>query len=253
MAEDIGSLRHAIAFAGERNVPLVTMGAGSSLLVRDGGIRGMVVRLGAAFSGIETVREDGDDVVMRVGGAAALDSLGRAFAERGVKGANCLNGMRATVAGSMIAMPQLLADAVEEVYVVDRGGRELALARKALMQNGTFRVGRGAVIVAAVLRASRIAAPAFAAECGPPRSSRALGPVFADIGRQRAAGIIAEAGLAGIRVGRVRVDPKDANCFVNEGGAQAAHAVVLMGMIRELVRQHAGLMLESAIRVVGEK
>jgi hypothetical protein len=80
-----------------------------------------------------------------------------------------------------------------------------------------------------------------------------LSGVFQDPEGPKARALIGEAGLGGIRVGRVRVGAEDMNGIVNEGGAKARDAIVLINLIREKVKQSTGLLLKPAVKIVGEE
>lgn len=77
--------------------------------------------------------------------------------------------------------------------------------------------------------------------------------VFNDPEGPKAGALISEAGLGGIRVGRVRVDTEEMNSMINEGGAKARDALVLINLIREKVKQSSGILLKPAVKIVGEE
>ncbi len=77
--------------------------------------------------------------------------------------------------------------------------------------------------------------------------------VFRHEGGAMPAQLIAEAGLQGVRVGRIRVGGDDANSLINEGGASAADALVLISMVKDRVKASSGVALELAVKIVGER
>ncbi len=301
-------LKEALIFAEERNVPCFIMGTASSFIVRDGGVRGMVITLGPAFADIAISHEQGEEVYIRAGAAARAADVARFAAERGFSGAEACAEWDGTLAGAVVAESSRGAALVTEVTVIDRTGREMTIVPRESRGEDTLRIPRGACLVSLLIGLRKGATPSSAetssagranecppllaadhdlncpsplagegrerghsfspsprlphqggGEAEPPRhgagnyliEARVRG-IFKDVGRQGAATIIADAGLAGVRVGKMRVDPRDANCFVNEGGAKAKAALILMNLIRERVRELTGLTLETAVKIVGE-
>jgi UDP-N-acetylmuramate dehydrogenase len=161
-----------------------------------------------------------------------------------------LGATRGTVAGRLMTRPIDYASSVQEIQVVDRNLKELTLTRKACISDNKVRVPRTNAIVSVLFRFTR-AGEEVKAEI-PSFEGMRLESVFRNVGSQPANEVIADAGVAGVRVGRVRVDGDDPNSFINEGNGTVRNAMVLIGLIKDRVREKLGISLETSIRVVGE-
>jgi UDP-N-acetylmuramate dehydrogenase len=249
------------------------MGVGSNLIVRDGGIRAVVIRLGRGFNGISV---EGDRVVA---GAAALDAhVARRAAEAGLD----LTFLR-TIPGSIGGAVRMnagcygsyVADVLESVRIVTRGGAVQELPAAALdLRYRQSSLPEGAVIVAATFRAppgdpaalaarmaeqvakrdasqptSRTALPdrPFAIRWGDPRPGRAD-----DSHELKAWKVIADAGMRGARRGGAQMSEMHANFLLNAGQATAEDLEGLGEEVRKRVFQHSGITLEWEIMRVGE-
>ncbi len=253
-------------------VPVFPMGVGSNLIVRDGGIRGVVVRLGRGFAGIEA----GPGRV--VAGAAALDS--RVALAAAAAGAD-LAFLR-TIPGSIggaVAMNAgcygtYVADVLDEVRLVTRAGA-LATRPAAALGLGYRRsaLPPGAVVTAATFRppagepadlAARMEAQVARRDASQPMRERSAGSTFRNpsgatsTGRPgeshelKAWSLIDAAGMRGARRGGAQISPLHANFLVNAGGANAADLEGLGEEVRKRVFQSSGITLEWEIMRVGD-
>ncbi len=254
------------------SVPVFPMGVGSNLIVRDGGIRGVVVRLGRGLNGIEV---EGDRVTA---GAAALDAhVARRAAEAGVD----LTFLR-TIPGSIGGAVRMnagcygsyVADVLEEVRVVTRGGdiRSLPAADLHLRYRQSD-LPEGAVIVQATFRApkgdpaaleARMADQIARRDASQPTKDRSAGSTFrnpagfSSTGRAddthdlKAWKVIDQAGMRGARKGGAQMSPMHSNFLINAGGATAADLEGLGEEVRKRVFQTQGITLEWEIMRVGE-
>ena len=262
------------AFLGalDPRVAVFPMGVGSNLIVRDGGIRAVVIRLGRGFNSIE-VHED-----RVVAGAAALDAhVARRAAEAGLD----LTFLR-TIPGSIGGAVRMnagcygsyVADVLEEVRIVTRDGRVETLPASAL--NLRYRqsdLPEGSVIVAAVFRAPKGDPAALEArmvdqiarrDASQPTKERSAGSTFrnpagfSSTGRAddshelKAWKVIDDAGMRGARVGGAQMSTMHSNFMINAGGATAADLENLGEEVRKKVFQSSGITLEWEIMRVGE-
>lgn len=254
------------------SVPVFPMGVGSNLIVRDGGIRGVVIRLGRGFNGIEV---EGDRVIA---GAAALDAhVARRAAEAGVD----LTFLR-TIPGSIGGAVRMnagcygsyVADVLEEVRVVTRGGDIRTLPATDL--NLRYRqsdLPEGAVIVQATFRApkgepaaleERMADQIAKRDASQPTKDRSAGSTFrnpagfSSTGRSddthelKAWKVIDQAGMRGARRGGAQMSEMHSNFLINVGGATAADLEGLGEDVRKRVFQTQGITLQWEIMRVGE-
>ena len=256
----------------EGAVPVFPMGVGSNLIVRDGGIRGIVVRLGRGFNAIEVA---GDTVTA---GAAALDAhVARAAAEAGVD----LTFLR-TIPGSIGGAVRMnagcygsyVADHLLSVRVVTRGGdvvvvpaadlqlryRQSALADGAVIISATFRAAAGDPATLQARMADQIAKR----DASQPTKERSAGSTFrnpagySSTGRAddrhdlKAWAVIDGAGMRGAKLGGAQMSAMHSNFMINTGGATATDLEELGELVRKRVFDHAGITLEWEILRVGE-
>ena len=253
-------------------VPIFPMGVGSNLIVRDGGLRAVVIRLGRGFNGIEIA---GDCVTA---GAAALDAhVARRAAEAGLD----LTFLR-TIPGSIGGAVRMnagcygsyVADVLESVRIVTRAGQVETLPAGAL--NLRYRqsdLPDGAVIVSATFRApqglpealeARMAEQIAKRDASQPTKDRSAGSTFrnpvgySSTGRAddshelKAWKVIDEAGMRGARLGGAQMSEMHSNFLINAGGATAADLEGLGELVRKKVFQNSGITLEWEIMRVGE-
>ena len=248
-------------FLAERpdDVNVTVIGFGSNLLVRDGGIDGVVVVLGDAFT---TVAFDGTTVTA---GAAALDvNVARAARDKGVAGLEFLSGIPGTIGGAIRmnagAYGGEIADvAVDATVLDDEGG---AHEMDACRLNFSYRdsaVPEGWVVISARLLgepgdsgeiADRMAAIAAMRGESQPRA-RTGGSTFANPPGRKAWVLIEQAGCRGLRRGGAMVSEKHCNFLLNTGTATSADLELLGEEIRCRVLEKTGVYLEWEIRRIG--
>jgi UDP-N-acetylmuramate dehydrogenase len=248
------------------------MGVGSNLIVRDGGLRAVVIRLGRGFNGIMI---EGDRVTA---GAAALDAhVARRAAEAGLD----LTFLR-TIPGSIGGAVRMnagcygsyVADVLESLRIVTRQGRVETLPASAL--NLRYRqsdLPEGAVILSATFRAPQCLPEALEArmadqiakrDASQPTRDRSAGSTFrnpvghSSTGRAddshelKAWKVIDDAGMRGARLGGAQMSEMHSNFLINAGGATAADLEGLGELVRKKVFQNSGITLEWEIMRVGE-
>jgi UDP-N-acetylmuramate dehydrogenase len=254
------------------SVPVFPMGVGSNLIVRDGGIRAVVIRLGRGFNGIEV---QGERVIA---GAAALDAH---VARRAAEAGRDLTFLR-TIPGSIGGAVRMnagcyghyVADFLEEIRIVTRQGEVAVLPASAL--NLRYRqsdLPDGAVVVSATFRApegdpaelvARMEDQLARRDASQPTKDRSAGSTFRNpLGRSstgkaddthelKAWKVIDDAGMRGARIGGAQMSEKHSNFLINAGGATAADLENLGEEVRKRVFQHSGITLEWEIMRVGE-
>ena len=253
-------------------VAVFPMGVGSNLIVRDGGIRAVVIRLGRGFNGVSV---EGDRVMA---GAGALDAhVAKRAAEAGLD----LTFLR-TIPGSIGGAVRMnagcygayVADVLQEIRIVTRAGRIETLSDTAL--NLRYRqsdLPEGAVIVGAVFRAkagdpamleARMADQIAKRDASQPTRDRSAGSTFRNpLGRSstgaaddthemKAWKVIDAAGMRGARIGGAQMSQMHSNFLINAGGATATDLETLGEEVRKKVYQSSGITLEWEIMRVGE-
>lgn len=242
------------------DVPVTVIGVGSNLLVRDGGVPGVVVRLGRAFAGIEVA---GTTVTA---GAAALDgNVAAVSRDAAVAGLEFLSGVPGTIGGALRmnagAYGREMRDVVVEAEALDAQGglhrlapadlgfgyRRCALPSDWIFTAATLRgeAGDRAAIAARMeeIRAAR--------EDSQPLRSRTGGSTFANPPGHKAWQLIDAAGCRGLRRGGAMVSEKHCNFLLNVGGANAADLEDLGEEVRRRVFETSGVRLEWEIRRIG--
>ncbi|MEX0807926.1 MAG: UDP-N-acetylmuramate dehydrogenase [Dongiaceae bacterium] len=253
------------------DVPVIAIGVGSNLLVRDGGVPGVVLRLGRGFAGIDAT---GTRVTA---GAAALDiNVATQAAEAGIAGLEFLSGVPGTIGGGMRmnagAYGTELGDRLIEGEIVDGHGtlrrltrdefgfgyRHCALSADTIFLSATLEGSLGGSLGGsagdpAAIRA-RMAEIRNAREASQPIRTRTGGSTFAnprDGSGRKAWELIDAAGCRGLRVGGAQVSELHCNFLVNSGTATAADLEALGEEVRRRVRAQAGIELEWEIRRIG--
>ena len=247
--------------ARECGVPLLLMGNGSNLLVRDGGFRGVAVRLGKGFSVISAT-ESG----LYAQSGALLSALARTAADESFTGLEFAQGIPGTVGGGVYmnagAYGGELAQAVESVRalrgeeIVSIPGEEMAFGyrhSRAMEENlivlgASFRLQKGDP--AAIEAAMRD----FAARRRDkqPLEYPSCGSFFKRPQGHFAGALIEQAGLKGTRVGGAQVSEKHAGFLINTGGASARDVLSLMALVQRTVETRFQVRLEPEVRIVGE-
>ena len=253
-------------------IAVFPIGVGSNLIVRDGGIRAVVIRLGRGFNSIEI---QGDSVIA---GAAALD----AHVARKAAGAGRDLTFLRTIPGSIGGAVRMnagcygayVADCLESVQVVTRAGEVKTLQAADLHLNyRQSTLPEGWVITQATFRAApgdpaqleaRMADQIAKRDASQPTKDRSAGSTFRNpLGRSstgtaddshelKAWKVIDNAGMRGARIGGAQMSPMHSNFLINTGGATAADLENLGEEVRKKVYQHSGMTLEWEIMRVGE-
>ena len=245
------------------DIPVTVIGVGSNLLVRDGGVAGVVIRLGRGFA--EVTAEDGYRVRA---GAAALDVRVARFAqEKSIDALTFLRGIPGTIGGALRmnagAYGGETKDVLVEARAVDRSGNVHVLSNadmkytyrhsgaaedlvfsQALLQG---RTGETQAIAAAMdkITASR--------EATQPVKSRTGGSTFKNPPGHKSWKLIDAAGLRGFAIGPAKVSELHCNFLINEGGATAAQIEELGETIRARVKASSGVDLDWEIKRIGRR
>ncbi|TPG13237.1 UDP-N-acetylmuramate dehydrogenase [Sphingomonas oligophenolica] len=246
-------------------IPVLPVGVGSNLIVRDGGVPGVVVRLPKAMARVTI-----DDGRVRAGAAAMGITVASAARDAGIAGLEFLRGIPGTVGGAVRmnagAYGRDVSDILVEATIVTRAGTIETWSADRL--GYTYRhsaVPAGAVVVAALFdgvpgdpatigaEMDRIAAEREASQ---PLRSRTGGSTFKNpppetAGGHKAWALIDAAGCRGLRRGDAQVSDKHCNFLLNLGSATAAEIEALGEEVRDRVNAQSGVMLEWEIQRVG--
>lgn len=265
--ENVEEIKKVIVWSVERNIDYRFFGGGSNVLVRDGGLRGLAIRLGDGFDSIDVDRQSGDEVFVKVGAATSTQKAVRWAAEQGFSGMEVLVGVWGTVGGNIVTNAGTangaIGDIVEEITIVTKDGRELTTKRSALhFEYRSLKLPRTAAMISVLIKLGKsspenVRATVDAAiekrNSTQPSVARSLGCIFRNTGKTPAGMLIEDAGLKGVRVGGARVSGVHANFIVNEGKATAKDVTVLINLVRERVRENSSITLETEIEIVGDE
>ncbi len=242
-------------------VPVTIIGVGSNLLVRDGGVEGVVIRLGRGFGGVAV--EDG--LRLRVGTAVPDVKVARAALDAGLAGLSFLRGIPGTIGGALRmnggAYGRETRDVLIEARAVDRSGRKVTLGVADM--NYSYRHCGAAddlIFTEALLQgeagdpqtiADEMTQITEAREQSQPVRSRTGGSTFKNPSDGKAWQLIDQAGMRGFKVGAAQVSEKHCNFLINTGGATARDLESLGETVRERVLQTSGVTLEWEIKRIG--
>jgi len=245
----------------DRDVPVMTLGLGSNMIVRDGGVPGVVVRLGKAFSKIEKL----DDVTLRCGGGASGILVSSTARDVGIAGLEFLRGIPGTVGGFVRMNGGAYGREVQDILVEARVAlRDGTVETWPLERFGyTYRhseVPEGAVVIDATFRGlpgrpesigAEMDAIARAREESQPLRSRTGGSTFKNPPGHKAWVLVDAAGCRGLTMGGAQVSEKHCNFLLNLGSATSADIEALGEEVRRRVLADSGVRLEWEIQRVG--
>jgi UDP-N-acetylmuramate dehydrogenase len=240
-------------------IPITVIGAGSNLIVRDGGVPGVVIRLGRGFNDVKV--EDHRVIV----GAAMLDVMvARAAQAAGVAGLAFLSGIPGTVGGALRMNGGAYGGETKDILIEARGVDRQGNVRT--FSNGdmgfSYRhcgVPDDVIFTTAVLQgragvpdeiAAEMAAIKKKREASQPRN-RTGGSTFKNPPGHSAWKLVDDSGCRGLTIGGAQVSELHSNFLINLGGASAADIETLGETVRQRVKTHSGVDLEWEIKRVG--
>lgn len=261
--KDEADLASALRLCAGEGLPVTMIGRGSNLLVRDGGIPGVCIRLTApSFSRIE----DLGDCRLRAGAGVKLRAIAQEAKRAGIRGMEFMEGIPASLGGALRmnagAMGGWTFECVESVRLMSRAGEILEMAGSDLeVRYRDVPMLRENIAISAVLRGkpgdpAEIAAAMAAHSQKRWKSQPAMpsaGCIFKNPAACPAGKLIDELGLKGMGVGGAEVSHVHGNFLVNRGGATARDFLELIDRVREKAREARGIELEREVIVVGEE
>ncbi|MEE1877331.1 UDP-N-acetylmuramate dehydrogenase [Altererythrobacter litoralis] len=258
-ADDLSDFLRALDPA----IPVMALGFGSNMIVRDSGVPGVVIRLGKAFAGVERI----DSTTLRCGGGASGILVSSTARDAGIGGLEFLRSIPGTVGGFVRmnggAYGREVKDVLRVCEVVLRSGQRKFLSPEDLAY--TYRhseLPEGAVVISATFRGhidspeaiqaemDRIAA---AREASQPLRTKTGGSTFKNPEGLKAWQLVDEAGCRGLTVGGAQVSEKHTNFLINTGDATSSDIEALGEEVRRRVKQNSGVELEWEIQRVGRK
>jgi UDP-N-acetylmuramate dehydrogenase len=270
---DTAGLEQLMSWCRSSRQPWMVIGGGSNLLVKDGGIGGVVISLGRCLKNIRTT-EGGSDVRLTAQAGVKLPSLCRYCIERGFAGLNFALGIPATVGGAIVMNAGTargsMADVLESIDCLQPNGRRVRFNRRELdfsyrclswkesvpngegvipiIVDGAFSLKPGDAKMLAV-EAEEILKMRTAKQ---PIDQPSAGCFFKNPAPDRSAGeLIEKAGLKGRQIGNARVSTRHANFIVNTGGATARDILALMELVQKRVAEKFEVELVPEVKIVG--
>lgn len=260
------SIRNLMVVLKEKGVPFFTLGGGTNILVRDGGIEGVVISL-KNFRRIEVLNEGNTYAELFVEAGVPLQKLVNFCKDRGYSGVEGLTGIPGTVGGSICGNAGSygceMKDTVVSAVIMDAGGR-LDRLKAANIGFGYRRSGISGshLVMSANMKFKRDEKAAVAErtekfflekKANQPIAGKSAGCVFKNPEGLAAGRLIDEAGCKGMKAGGIEVSQLHANFFINTDGGTALEYLELMERVSEIVQKKFGIALEPEIRVVGRE
>ena len=256
------ALAKLIRFCRRENLPLFVIGRGSNLLVRDGGIRGVVVHP----SGGDFDKVDASGLEVTAGVGAKLKQIAYAGKTAGIGGFEWMEGIPGSVGGGLRmnagAMGVQAVDQVVRVRYLDREGvaHERTPAELEVHYRHVPSLEEN-FAVSAVFRGERSSTQEIVRRLDESQEKRrttqpaakSAGCIFKNPNGCPAGKLVDELGLKGWQVGDARVSEVHGNFIVNEGAATANEVLELIGQIQATARRERGIELETEVQIVGEE
>ncbi|HYH01731.1 MAG TPA: UDP-N-acetylmuramate dehydrogenase, partial [Bacillota bacterium] len=256
-------LQRVLRFCQTEHLPWMVLGLGSNLLVRDKGIRGVVIKLGGSFA-----RWSVNGTQVTAGAAVSLSELSKAMVSLGLSGLEFACGIPGSVGGAVYMNAGAYDGEIAEVLTsVEAVGPETPTVwyeknelefgyRKSRFQNGTEVVTKLVFDLKPELRTAigaKVDDLTRKRECKQPLELPSAGSVFRRPEGYYVGPLIEQAGLKGFQIGGAQVSPKHAGFIVNVGGAAARDVLDLIQHIRTVIRERNGVDLVPEIKVIGEE
>jgi UDP-N-acetylmuramate dehydrogenase len=260
MPEDEADLADFLAHL-PAQIPVVVIGLGSNLIVRDGGVPGVVIRLGRGFGEVKV--EDGSRI--RAGTAAPDVKVSRAAQEAAIAGLAFFRGIPGAVGGALRmnggAYGRETKDALIEARGVDRAGRLRVFSNGDMHYSYRHCGAPDDIVFTQALFQGAPGDPAAIAaemekitesrEATQPIKSRTGGSTFKNPPGHKAWQLIDAAGCRGLKVGGAQVSQMHCNFLINLGSATAADIETLGETVRRRVKENSGVELEWEIMRIG--
>jgi UDP-N-acetylmuramate dehydrogenase len=259
----VADLQRIVRLVNAAAVPFTVIGNGSNLLVRDGGLRGVVLKVADNLAAIEFRGTLG-----RAQSGAPLAVVSRLAAQGGLSGLEFACGIPGTIGGGVMmnagAYGGEMKEVVTHVTVVDEKGELRRLSapelefgyRRSLLQSRPWIV----VDLEMELRPeeperilAQVSLNQYLRESKQPLSYPSAGSIFKRPPGKFVGPMVEQLGLKGYRIGGAQVSEKHAGFIVNAGNARAADVLALIQHVRERVQERFDVWLETEIRIIGEE
>lgn len=263
---DTVSLENILAVLNEERIPFVTIGGGTNILVKDGGIYGAVISL-KNFRRSDIAKEEKDMVMFFAESGTPLQKLVSFSKENGYSGIEGLVGIPGSVGGAIAGNAGAFGYSIKNSLVAvrmmnpDKGIYEMSASELGLEYRAS-KIPEDTVILSANMRLRKDVKEDVAKKINSflkhkretqPLSEMSAGCVFRNPEGASAGRMIDEAGCKGMRIGDVEVSRMHANFFINKGDAKASDFLKLMDEVKAKVASVFGIELEPEIRIIGRE
>ncbi len=254
-------LAQLMRFCFKRHLPWLVLGSGSNVLVGDGGVRGIVIRLGGCFTAI-SVRLEGKHVIAEAGASVGMAALTAKAASAGASGIGSLSGIPGTLGGSLrmnAGTDREVGDFVREVWVQSPSKpephavslqyyyRHTTLEHDAVVSRVTLAFERGDPAEVRAEMQERLVRRKRTQPIALPNA----GSCFRNPPGDKAARLIEAVGAKGWREGEAEVSPLHANFINNLGRASAKDVATLLARVRRAVSDRCGVDLQLEVHLIG--
>ncbi|MEO7675990.1 MAG: UDP-N-acetylmuramate dehydrogenase [Verrucomicrobiota bacterium] len=254
-------LARAVEFCGEKKLPLFVLGRGSNLLIKDSGIRGMVISL--AHPNFSVIKVEGQ--FMQCSAGARLKAIAAEARKNNLAGMEFLEGIPGNLGGALRmnagAMGSAIFNLVEKIRVMDRAGKiEEWIGRDIAAEYRSCPLLKEQIALSALLKGEIGAGETVAVRMKSYSAKRwesqpkepSAGCIFKNPSTIPAGKLIEELGLKGTSVGGARVSEIHGNFIVNDGGATARDVLDLIDAIKKRVKAERGIDLRTEVEIIGE-
>ena len=265
-SQDEEDLRKILQFAKERAIPYYILGNGTNVIVRDRGLRGIVISLCRGFRRVRIFGREDEEVSVSAEAGVNLKHLIRFTRERNLTGLEAFTGIPGTVGGALAmnagSFGSEMRDVVKSVTMMEATGGVMVKERKDLIFNyRNLVLFKGSIILRGILGVTEAKGKEIVAKVedfqrlrfqSQPWNMPTAGSIFKNPEGAQAGQLIDELGLKGHRIGNARISEKHGNFIVNEGNATAADVLALMAFIRDEVYKKQGIRLAPEVHIIGE-
>lgn len=264
--QDMDDVVHLLRFIRGEKLPYFILGEGTNLVVRDGGFKGVVIRLSSGFHTVSLEKVEGGKVYVRAQAGERLSRVLGFTLRHSVTGLEFASGIPGSTGGALImnagAYGNEMKDVIASISILTANGLVRYLGREVLQFSyRKLHLPADSIIIEALFELRPGNRQEIAARIKENQSKRkkiqpldlpSAGSVFKNPPSLHAAQLIEELGLKGYQIGGAAVSKRHANFIVNCGSATATNILELMAFIQEKVWQEKGIILEPEILTVGE-
>ncbi len=269
---NVDDLVTALKIASEEEIPYFVLGWGSNTLVRDLGVRGFVIGTQGVFKDCQIVWSDETDCDVLVGAGVGITAFVNFTKDHSITGCENFIGIPGSIGGAIVmnagARGVEFKDIIREITVLTDEGLVKTISREKLdFQYRNLKIPRSWIVLSGLFRLQKGNGEEISLKIREYQKKRAetqplnfpnLGSMFKNPKPQHknevlpgAGQLIEEAGLKNIRVGGARISDKHANFIINEKNATARDVEVLIGLVRDRVREQTGILLEPEVKIIG--